>query len=97
MALAFTDNFILPQDWQLGKSLSESTVCLWRAGKHADVWFRCKDQDETVKTDRIAAHKLILACRSPVFEAMLYGELAETSEEISLPETEKIPFLLFLR
>ena len=97
MALAFTDNFSLPMDWQLGKTLSESTVCLMRSEKYADVWFRCKDHDQSVEKDRVAAHKLILASRSPVFEAMFYGELAETSNEILLPEIEKIPFLLFLR
>ena len=97
MALAFTDNFALPRDWQVGKTLSESTVCLMRSEKYADVWFRCKDQDESVETNKVAAHKLILASRSPVFEAMFYGEMAETSDVILLPEIEKIPFLLFLR
>ena len=97
MALAFTDNFSLPMDWQLGKTLPESTGCLMRSERYADVWFRCKDHDQSVETDRVAAHQLILASRSPVFEAMFYGDLAESSNEILLPEIEKIPFLLFLR
>ena len=36
----------------------------------------------------IPAHKLVLAIGSPVFEAMFYGELAETSDSIELPDCE---------
>ena len=34
----------------------------------------------------IPAHKFILAIGSPVFEAMFYGELAETKDTIQLPD-----------
>lgn len=95
--MSLSDNFQLPQDWQIGKSHSDSSLCLLRAGLHADVWFSCMDHDESDKADRIPAHKLILASRSPVFEAMFYGEMAESSSEIHLSQIEKIPFLLFLR
>ena len=91
------DNFRLPQDWQKGKPLSECTLNLLRAGMHADVWFCCADHDESDERDRIPAHKLILASRSPVFEAMFYGQLSEIDSEVELPDTEKIPFMLFLR
>ena len=36
----------------------------------------------------IPAHKLVLAISSPVFEAMFYGELAETRDSIELPDCE---------
>ena len=36
----------------------------------------------------IPAHKFILAIGSPVFEAMFYGELAETKETIELPDCD---------
>ena len=97
MAMRLSDNFRLAQDWQLRQPLPESMLCLLRAEQFADVWFICKDQDKSDKADRVAAHKLILAARSPVFEAMFYGELAESDNEIELPDIEKIPFLLFLR
>ena len=97
MARCLSDNFRLAQGWQLGKPQLESMLCLLRAERYADVWFICKDQDKSNKADRVAAHKLILASRSPVFEAMFYGELAESDTEIELPDIEKIPFLLFLR
>ena len=34
----------------------------------------------------ISAHKFILAIGSPVFEAMFYGDLAETKDTIELPD-----------
>ena len=36
----------------------------------------------------IPAHKLMLAIGSPVFEAMFYGELAETADSIELPDCD---------
>ena len=36
----------------------------------------------------ISAHKLLLSISSPVFEAMFYGELAETTDSIELPDCE---------
>ena len=36
----------------------------------------------------IPAHKFVLSISSPVFEAMFYGELAETSGSIELPDCE---------
>ena len=36
----------------------------------------------------IPAHKLVLSMSSPVFEAMFYGELAETKDSIELPDCE---------
>ena len=39
-------------------------------------------------TQVIPAHKFILAIGSPVFEAMFYGELAETKDTIELPDCD---------
>ena len=36
----------------------------------------------------IPAHKFVLSISSPVFEAMLYGELAESKDSIELPDCE---------
>ena len=43
---------------------------------------------ETATKPVISAHKLVLSISSPVFEAMFYGELAETSDSIELPDCE---------
>ena len=39
-------------------------------------------------TDIIPAHKFVLSISSPVFEAMFYGELAETKDSINLRDCE---------
>ena len=36
----------------------------------------------------ISAHKFVLSISSPVFEAMFYGGLAETTDSIELPDCE---------
>ena len=44
-----------------------------------------------------AAHKFLLAIGSPVFYAMFYGELAESTKKIVLPDCDAESFLEFLR
>ena len=43
---------------------------------------------ESESTQVIPAHKFILAIGSPVFEAMFYGELAETKDTVELPDCD---------
>ena len=45
----------------------------------------------------IPAHKFILAIGSPVFEAMFYGELAETKDTIELPDCDHESLLELFR
>ena len=45
----------------------------------------------------IPAHKFILAIGSPVFEAMFYGELAETKDTIELPDCDNESLLELFR
>ena len=55
----------------------------------SDVKFVVKRADDTGRSKQvIPAHKLVLSISSPVFEAMFYGELAETSDSIELPDCE---------
>ena len=50
------------------------------------------------ETDRlITAHKFVLSIGSPVFEAMFYGELAETKDTIQLPDCDYESLLEFFR
>lgn len=48
-------------------------------------------------TQRIPSHKYILATASSVFYAMFYGGLADTKEEIEVPDVEPTAFLTLLR
>ena len=45
----------------------------------------------------IPAHKFVLSISSPVFEAMFYGEIAETRDSIELPDCEYESLLELLR
>ena len=45
---------------------------------------QCESESKQV----IPAHKFVLSISSPVFEAMFYGELAETTDSIELPDCE---------
>ena len=55
----------------------------------SDVKFVAKKNDvESESKKVIPAHKFILVIGSPVFEAMFYGELAETEDTIELPDCD---------
>ena len=56
---------------------------------YSDVKFVvCEANGESGSKQVIPAHKFILSIGSPVFEAMFYGELAETGDSIELPDCE---------
>ena len=48
-------------------------------------------------SQRIPAHKYMLAAGSSVFYAMFYGELAENKKEITIPDVEPQAFRNMLR
>ena len=55
----------------------------------SDVKFVVRKSDgESESKQVIPAHKFVLSIGSPVFEAMFYGELAETRDSIGLPDCE---------
>ena len=57
--------------------------------RFSDVKFSVRGSDGESETDRlITAHKFVLSIGSPVFEAMFYGELAETKDTIELPDCD---------
>ena len=55
----------------------------------SDVKFVARGSDgESESKQAIPAHKFVLSIGSPVFEAMFYGELAETRDTIELPDCQ---------
>ena len=54
-------------------------------------------ETESESKQVIPAHKFILAIGSPVFEAMFYGELAETKDTIELPDCDNESLLELFR
>ncbi|XP_069102826.1 BTB/POZ domain-containing protein 3-like isoform X2 [Argopecten irradians] len=77
-------------DWQTGKSLSESLEHILANGVGSDVTFLVG-----AKRTHVAAHKLIISSRSPVFFAMFNGLLAEQGEVI-IPDIKEEAFKPFL-
>ena len=63
----------------------------------SDVKFATKNNGESERKQVIPAHKFILAIGSPVFEAMFYGELAETKDTIELPDCDNESLLELFR
>ena len=56
---------------------------------YSDVKFVVREANgESESKQVIPAHKFVLSISSPVFEAMLYGELSETTDSIELPDCE---------
>ncbi|XP_053391420.1 kelch-like protein 11 isoform X2 [Mercenaria mercenaria] len=67
--------------WQHNKDLGNCMIELYKNRLWTDVKFRCKDHDEG---ERISAHKVVLAARSPVFQAMFFGPCADGKDEVDL-------------
>ena len=84
----------LDDNWQTKRpSISERTKFIFNNELLSDAKFVVptshNDLSESRKSQKcIPAHKFILAISSPVFYAMFYGEMAETSGTIQLPDCD---------
>ena len=70
---------------------SIKSICLQE--DMADVFFVLKKDGNK----KIPAHRVLLSARSPVFRAMFYGPLAETTKEISIPDISENAMTDFIR
>ncbi|XP_064603098.1 BTB/POZ domain-containing protein 1-like [Liolophura sinensis] len=77
-----TFDIIQHKDWQLNKSLAECMGYLLSTERFTDVAFIFPAEDPDV---RLPAHKVILAARSPYMEALFFGRLATTKNEVEIP------------
>lgn len=83
----------IKMDWQIHKSsLSARFKELYRLNQWTDCTFSVGEENIKV----IRAHKLVLVVSSPVFEALLYGPIADTSGTIRVPDVEPHIFTLLL-
>ena len=74
-------------DWQTTRpTIKERAKFLFNNNRFSDVKFVLHSESGSERV--IPAHKLILSTGSPVFEAMFYGQLAETRDSIELPDCE---------
>ena len=81
---------LVEENWQTtGSNLRERTKFVFNNDLFSDVKFVVRKSDgESEGKQVIPAHKFVLSIGSPVFEAMFYGELAETRDSIELPDCE---------
>ena len=77
-------------NWQTTRpTIRERTKFIFNNDRFSDVKFVLQKTDgESESKQVIPAHKFVLSISSPVFEAMFYGELAETRDSIELPDCE---------
>ena len=86
----YKTNMSLEADRQTTRpTIRERTKFMLNNDRLSDVKFVAANSNgESQSTQVIAAHKFMLAISSPVFEAMFYGELAETKDTIELPDCD---------
>ena len=78
------------ENWQTKRpTIRERTKFMLNNDLFSDVKFVVRESDgESESKQVIPAHKFVLSIGSPVFEAMFYGELAETRDSIELPDCD---------
>ena len=81
---------LVTENWQTTKpTIKERTKFMLNNDLFSDVKFVVRQSDGKSESKQvIPAHKFVLSIGSPVFEAMFYGELAETRDAIELPDCE---------
>ena len=85
---------VVRENWQTTRpAVRERSKYIFNNDLFSDVKFVVGKKDSESRRGKrrklvIPAHKLVLAIGSPVFEAMFYGKLAETSDSIELPDCD---------
>ena len=91
--------FTVEKNWQTTRpTIKERTTFMLNNELFSDVKFVVrKMHGESESKQLIPAHKFVLSIGSPVFEAMFYGELAETKDSIEMPDADYESLLEFFR
>ena len=78
------------ENWQTTRpTIRERAKFVFNNDRLSDIKFVVRKMDgESESKQEIPAHKFVLSISSPVFEAMFYGELAETRDTIELPDCD---------
>nr|XP_040056311.1 BTB/POZ domain-containing protein 6-B-like [Gasterosteus aculeatus aculeatus] len=89
------NNNVEPPSWQCSHpTLRERNALMFNNELMADVHFIVGPLGGSQK---VPAHKYVLAVGSSVFCAMFYGDLAEEDSEIHIPDVEPAAFLILLK
>ena len=80
---------VVEENWQTKRStIVERTTFIFNNELLSDVKFVVPVSTGESESKVIPAHKFVLAISSPVFYAMFYGQMAETTVSIELPDCE---------
>ncbi|XP_078376531.1 BTB/POZ domain-containing protein 6-like [Oculina patagonica] len=81
---------VAEENWQTKRpTIAERTTFIFNNELLSDVKFVVPvSTGESESKKAIPAHKFVLAISSPVFFAMLYGQMAETTDSIELPDCD---------
>ena len=81
---------VVDENWQTKRStIVERTTVIFNSQLLSDVKFVVPvSTGESESKKVIPAHKIVLAISSPVFYAMFYGQMAETTDSIELPDCD---------
>ncbi len=81
---------VVEKNWQTTRpTIRERCKFIFGNDLFSDVKFVVRGANgESESKQVIPAHKFVLSISSPVFEAMFYGDLAETKDCIELPDCE---------
>ena len=88
---------VVEKNWQTTRpTIRERSKFMFNNDLFSDVTFVVQKAAEAPSESKqvIPAHKFVLSISSPVFEAMFFGELAETTDSISL--CDSVTFFCFL-
>ncbi|XP_078347939.1 BTB/POZ domain-containing protein 6-like [Oculina patagonica] len=96
------DMAAVEENWQTKRSTIRSrTAFIFNNELLSDVKFVVRASNGESESKRmkmvIPAHKFVLAISSPVFFAMFYGQMAETTDSIELPDCDYESLLEMLR
>ena len=92
-------SILIEKNWQTVRpTIRERNKFMFNNELLSDVKFVARGVNgESESKQVIPAHKFVLSISSPVFEAMFYGELAETIDSIELPDCEHKSLLELFR
>ena len=84
--------------WQSGKSQNQCHQYMLDNQVATDVIIKFPQSGSSGSEDKeLAAHKYMLICRSPVFEAMLTGNFKEGGHTVTIPDVEPGVFMELLK
>ena len=74
--------------WTARSTIRERCKSIFNQDPLSDVKFVVRDSKGGSESKNIPAQKFVLAISSPVFNAMFYGELAETKDSVEISDCE---------